>query len=68
MFNFFNKPINSRHASNVAIVKKLRKVIDMYPELRFVQILYAVGILDGQDLFYEESAKTLKKMEDKLGV
>lgn len=68
MFNFFNEPINSRHASNVAIVKKLRKVIDMYPELRFVQLLYVVGILDGQDLFYEESARTLKKMESKIGV
>lgn len=68
MFNFFSKPINSRHASNVAIIKKLRKVIDMYPELRFVQLLYAVGILDGQDLFYEESAKTLKKIKDRIGV
>ena len=68
MFNFFSKPISNRHASNVAIVKKLRKVIDMYPELRFVQLLYATGILDGHDLFYEESTKTLEKMEKKLGV
>ena len=68
MFNFFSKPINSRHASNVAIVKKLRKVIDMYPELRFVQLLYATGILDGHDLFYEESTRTLEKMEKKIGV
>ena len=68
MFNFFSKPVSSRHASNVAIVKKLRKVIDMYPELRFVQLLYATGILDGHDLFYEESIKTLEKMEKTIGV
>ena len=68
MFSLFRKPISDRHASNVAIVKRLRKVIDMYPELRFIQLLYATGILDGHDLFYEESTKTLEKMERKIGV
>ena len=57
----------SRYSYNKEIVSKISKIIEMYPELRFIQILYAIGILDGADYFYEESKVTNEKIDRKLG-
>lgn len=33
------------------------------PDLRFIQALWALGIVDGNDRFYESSEKTLQKLK-----
>jgi hypothetical protein len=44
---------------------KLQRLIDKYPDQRFVQLLENFGIIDvTKDLFYEESERTLEKLEE----
>lgn len=61
--------IKSRYQYNCAIIFKLSQLVEKYPELRFIQLLQAIGIVDadGRDRFYEESVDTWKGItENKL--
>lgn len=51
--------MSSRQESNKEILKKLEYYIEQYPDMRFCQLLYMLGIMDGTDKFYEESNTTL---------
>lgn len=53
----------SRLEENKQIVEKISKIVDVCPQLRFIQLLWALGIVDGQDRFYEESEITNKVMD-----
>lgn len=48
---------------NLQIVYELLDYILDNPDLRFIQALWALGIADGNDLFYEPSEKTLEKVK-----
>lgn len=64
--------VATRPLDNSYILDKLAKYLEKHPELRFIQALCGVGILDsslltdkdGKDLFYEESADTLQRLLD----
>lgn len=57
-------PKLSRHQANCLIMAKLQRLIDKYPDQRFIQLLENFGIVDAtKDLFYEESDVTLNKLE-----
>lgn len=53
----------SRLEENKQIVEKISKIVNACPQLRFIQLLWALGIVDGQDRFYEESEITNKVMD-----
>lgn len=62
--------MNKRQENNLKILKHLFEVIIDEPDLRFIQILWALGIIDREndslnikDRFHEEPEITLKKME-----
>ena len=58
-------PKLSRYQANCLIMAKLQWLIDKYPDQRFVQLLENFGIIDvTKDLFYEESERTLEKLEE----
>ena len=59
---------NTRQDYNLEIVSRLEEFFtdDKNKDLRFIQGLWALGVADGSDLFYEESIKTLAKIEKKL--
>ena len=48
---------------NLEIACELLDYLLENPELRFIQALWALGIVDGEDLFYEPSARTLEKVK-----
>ena len=56
----------SRQQNNLEILKILNKVILQNPDMRFVQLLWALNIINIdnngfiEDRFYEESDKTLE--------
>jgi hypothetical protein len=50
---------------NILIALELLDYLMDNPELRFVQALWALGIDDGSDLFFETSMKTLKKVRER---
>lgn len=65
--------MNKRQENNLKILKHLFEVIIDEPDLRFIQILWALGIIDREngsldikDRFHEEPEITLKKMEATL--
>jgi hypothetical protein len=49
---------------NRKIIAKLSELIEQYPNFRFVQLLYACGIIDGSDRFYDESLVSYKKLDN----
>lgn len=51
---------------NLLLTYELLDFILENPELRFIQALWALGIADGTDLFYEPSKKTLEKVRRRL--
>lgn len=53
----------SRLEENKQIVEKISKIVDACPQLRFIQLLWALGIVDGHDRFYEESELTNKVID-----
>lgn len=61
--------INSRQEANMNIIEAIKETAEAHPELRFIQLLWALGIInrDGQgnilDKFYEESVDTLSKLQ-----
>lgn len=60
-----------RQKANREIIKKISEVVEKYPQQRFIQILFGLGIIrqnkDGEilDKFYEEPWITLMIMEGK---
>ena len=52
----------NRYKNNLEILKRLDTFLHEYPEMRFIQALWALNIVDNSDRFYEESSDTLKKM------
>ena len=48
---------------NLCIAYELLDFILNNPDLRFIQALWALGIADGSDLFYESSERTLEKVK-----
>ena len=61
-----------RQEYNLEIVKKLEKFLEKNPQMRFIQALWALGIItrDGnlniEDKFYEEPDETLKRVMKEL--
>lgn len=66
---------DNRYQYNIAIVNRLKELVDKYPELRFNQLLIDCGVLSSEDSkvlstgntfikdpFYEESEITWKRM------
>ncbi len=51
---------------NLLIAYELLDYLIDNPDLRFIQALWALGIADGSDLFYEPSKKTLEKVRARL--
>lgn len=56
-----------RYSANKKILDIIAKSIDENHDMRFIQILWALGIINSQndiieDQFYEESEETLKKI------
>lgn len=56
-----------RYSANKKIFDILAKSIDENRDMRFIQILWALGIINSkndiiEDRFYEESEETLKKI------
>lgn len=45
------------------IINYLLKFITNNPEMRFIQVLWALGVVDNSDRFYEESNTTLEKVK-----
>ena len=52
----------NRYKNNLEILKRLDTFLHKYQEMRFIQALWALNIVDNSDRFYEESSYTLKKM------
>ena len=48
---------------NLLIAFELLDYLIENPDLRFIQALWALGIVDGNDRFYEFSEKTLEKVK-----
>ena len=48
---------------NLEIVYEVLSYLLDHPEMRFIQALWALGIADGSDLFYEPSARTYEKIQ-----
>lgn len=58
--------MSTRYEYNKQILKILSDKVEQCPEMRFVQILWALGIDDGQDNFYKESKETLNDVKNNL--
>lgn len=59
-----------RQENNFALIEELRKYFEKYPQMRFIQGLWALGIINRdnhfviEDRFYEESGQTLTKVKE----
>ena len=57
----------TRYQANKQILEKLTKLVEKYPDWRFNQILSNTDIvLEGQDMFYDESTETLERLEARI--
>lgn len=57
----------TRYQANKQILEKLAKLVEKYPDWRFNQILSNTDVvLEGQDMFYDESTETLKRLEIRI--
>lgn len=62
--------MNKRQEYNLKVLQKLFSLIIDEPDLRFIQALWALGIIDRddelviKDRFYEEPEDTLERMEE----
>ena len=57
----------TRQETNKEIIKELEKLIDKYPDMRFCQLLWNIGIhvyTDNKDAFYDESSSTLELIKN----
>lgn len=53
----------TRYDENKKIVSKISEFIERCPDMRFIQLLWALGIVNSEDRFYEESEITYKIVE-----
>ncbi|MGM9530405.1 hypothetical protein [Intestinibacter sp.] len=56
---------NERKEDNLKILKKLESYLNKYPDIRFIQALWSLHIVDELDRFYEEPSITIKRMVNK---
>lgn len=56
----------SKQETNLKIYEILGDFILTYPELRFIQLLWCMGIVNKEDRFYEPSEVTLEKVRKYL--
>ena len=56
---------NERKENNLKILKKLESCLNKYPDIRFIQALWFLHIVDRLDRFYEEPSITIKRMVNK---
>ena len=54
--------IKHRQEYNYKCLDKLKELIEKYPDWRFTQIIFNVGL--AKDRFYEEPNETLKTLEN----
>lgn len=54
--------LNTRQHYNRVILTIIDTLVSVYPDWRFQQILSNIGIASKEDLFYEESKKTLEML------
>ena len=63
ILNLFKKPdITKRQKYNRELLKIISKEVEAHPELRFIQLLWDLGIVSAEDRFYEESDETLSRI------
>ena len=55
--------IDRRHEYNLEIIQLIKEYIDIYPELRFIQLLWLLNVVNNMDRFHEESEITLNKIK-----
>lgn len=59
--------MKNRQAYNRKIVSLISDMVEKCPDMRFIQLLWALGIVNREDRFYEESEETneivIKNME-----
>lgn len=53
----------NRQEYNLKILDIIRNKVQEYPDMRFHQILRALGISNSEDQFYEESKITLNRIK-----
>ena len=58
--------MNNRLYYNLKLLHILRRKINENPDLRFQQLLWNLGIENGNDRFYEESKITYNKVINNL--
>lgn len=61
----------TRKEANIQILSELSKLVEKYPDMRFIQLLEAIGISDpmergGKDIYYEESSYTLEYIKERI--
>ena len=56
------KKIN-RQKYNLEILEEVKNFLEKHPDMRFIQALWALNIVDKEDRFYEESDITLEKVK-----
>lgn len=65
-YNNYQNPefTKQRHLSNLKILEQIHNWVDKFPDMRFMQILYNIGIIpkSNEDLWYEEPQDTLKRI------
>lgn len=54
----------NRYENNKKILTKMAEFIEKCPDMRFIQILWALGIVNSEDRFYEESEKTAEIVKE----
>lgn len=54
---------NMRYENNKKILEILNREVEEYPDFRFIQLLWKLGIVNNEDRFYEESNETLEKIK-----
>ena len=52
----------NRYENNIKILEILNKFLNKNKDLRFIQALWSLNIIDKEDRFYEESKETLSKI------
>lgn len=58
--------IKDRDKYNKECLNKLNEFLEANPEVRFIQALWALNIIDKEDRFYEEPKETLIRINEKL--
>lgn len=55
--------MHNRLEENLNIHELVGDYLLMHPEMRYIQALWALGIVDSHDRFYEEPSTTLDRMK-----